>query len=134
MSHATWGHIMSIIQFVYGTFTLFGLSSQIIPLPIFQHRRFRSSARYAPLPIYSNGFGLLHYIFLGSSPFARHYSENLSRFLFLQVLRCFTSLGSPPVLNRLFWVAPFGYLRIFNRLHLPVAFRSLPRPSSPPVA
>ena len=30
---------------------------------------------------------------LGCSHFARHYSGNLIRFLFLQLLRCFTSLG-----------------------------------------
>ncbi len=29
------------------------------------------------------------------------------------------------------WVVPFGYLRIIGRSHLPVAFRSVPRPSSP---
>jgi hypothetical protein len=28
-------------------------------------------------------------------------------------------------------VAPFGYLRINDRSHLPAAFRSVPRPSSP---
>ena len=32
------------------------------------------------------------------------------------------------------WIAPFGYLRIEARLQLPVAFRSLPRPSSAPSA
>ena len=32
------------------------------------------------------------------------------------------------------WVSPFGHLRIDGCLHLPVAFRSLPRPSSPPCA
>ena len=31
-------------------------------------------------------------------------------------------------------VAPFGYLRIYTCLQLPVAFRSLPRPSSAPSA
>ena len=31
---------------------------------------------------------------LGSFPFARHYSGNRYFFLFLQVLRCFSSLGS----------------------------------------
>ena len=31
-------------------------------------------------------------------------------------------------------VAPFGYLRIFTRLQFPGAFRSCPRPSSPPEA
>ncbi len=29
------------------------------------------------------------------------------------------------------WVAPFGYLRINCYLHIPAAFRSLSRPSSP---
>ena len=33
---------------------------------------------------------------LGSSPFARHYWGNHSYFLFLQVLRCFSSLRWPP--------------------------------------
>ena len=32
---------------------------------------------------------------LGSSPFARRYLENRVYFLFLQVLRCFSSLRSP---------------------------------------
>ena len=29
------------------------------------------------------------------------------------------------------WVAPFGNLRVNDRVHLTVAYRSLPRPSSP---
>ena len=33
---------------------------------------------------------------LGSSPFARHYLGNHCYFLFLQVLRCFSSLRLPP--------------------------------------
>ena len=57
-------------------------------------------------------------------------------FLFLEVLRCFSSLGSP---SRLCgsnspsdcWVVPFGDLRINAYLQLPAAFRSLSRPSSP---
>ena len=32
------------------------------------------------------------------------------------------------------WIAPFGYLRIISCLPIPVAFRSLPRPSSAPDA
>ena len=35
---------------------------------------------------------------------------------------------------RLYRVSPFGYPRIYARLQLPVAFRRLPRPSSPPGA
>ena len=79
-----------------------------------------------------NAFGL------GSSPFDRHYSGNRSFFLFLEVLRCFSSLRSPhlndgdrPSACR---VAPFGYVRIKSCLQIPGAFRSLPRPSSPPEA
>ena len=37
---------------------------------------------------------------LGSSPFARRYLENQWLFLFLEVLRWFTSLGSLPALRR----------------------------------
>src|SRR5699024_352258 len=32
------------------------------------------------------------------------------------------------------WVAPFGYLRIWAKMQLPAAFRSLTRPSSPACA
>ena len=34
----------------------------------------------------------------------------------------------------LYWVAPFGNLRVESYLHLTVAYRSLSRPSSPPRA
>ena len=58
-------------------------------------------------------------------------------FLFLEVLRCFSSLGLPSGIGQSncpsdSWVVPFGYLRINGHLHLPAAFRSLSRPSSPP--
>lgn len=57
-------------------------------------------------------------------------------FLFLQVLRCFSSLRSPHRISgddipsgcR---VVPFGNRRIKGHLHLPDAYRSLSRPSSP---
>ena len=59
-------------------------------------------------------------------------------FLFLQVLRCFSSLRWPPALRdgtpsrcRVF---PFGHPRIKGYLLLPAAYRSLSRPSSPPRA
>ena len=58
-------------------------------------------------------------------------------FLFLEVLRCFSSLRSPHYIrsdNRppACWVVPFGNPRIKGHLHLPGAYRSLSRPSSPP--
>lgn len=47
----------------------------------------------APLPLLCNGCNLSHIAGLGSSAFARHYLRNHACFLFLEVLRCFSSLG-----------------------------------------
>ena len=75
---------------------------------------------------------------LGWPPFARRYSGGHSCFPFLRLLGCFGSSGSPPpsggcrALARR--VAPFGHPRINGRSRLPVDFRGLPRPSSPPGA
>ena len=61
-------------------------------------------------------------------------------FLFLGVLRCFSSPRLPHYTccsdNRpsACWVVPFGNPRINGHLHLPEAYRSLSRPSSPPRA
>ena len=75
---------------------------------------------------------------LGSFPFARRYSGNRCFFLFLRLLRCFSSPGSLPYV--MYWrmddrgllcrVSPFGYLRVIGYLLLTAAFRSLSRPSS----
>ena len=75
---------------------------------------------------------------LGSSGFARRYSRNRCFFLFLRLLRCFSSPGSPPYAmdSRMdtwafpMWVSPFRHPRIKGYLLLPVAFRSLSRLSS----
>ena len=75
---------------------------------------------------------------LGSCAFARHYLRNRSYFLFLRVLRCFSSPRSPRTQVR--WrdrsrqVSPFGHRRVVAHLPLAGAFRSLSRPSSPPRA
>ena len=79
----------------------------------------------------------LNIIGLGCSAFARHYLRNHFCFLLLWVLRCFSSPRSPSLRND--WpstsrVAPFGNLGIKGYLHLPQAYRSLSRPSSPPRA
>src|SRR5574344_321845 len=74
---------------------------------------------------------------LGSFPFARRYSGNRCFFLLLLLLRCFSSEGSPTFrcdTSSTYRVAPFGYPRIDSCLPIPAAFRSLPRPSSPPRA
>ena len=75
---------------------------------------------------------------LGSSAFARRYLRNHFCFLFLRLLRCFSSPGSLPYVMD--WrmdgwspssrVSPFRHLRIKDYLHLPAAFRSLSRLSS----
>ena len=71
---------------------------------------------------------------LGFSPVARRYWGNHCCFLLLQVLRCFSSLRLPTLrysTSSMYWVVPFGNLRIKGYLHLPGAYRSLSRPSSP---
>ena len=69
---------------------------------------------------------------LASSTFARRYSRNLVWFLFLWVLRCFSSPRSPrKTMNSSYdlWffiivVSQFGNLRIEAYLQLPAAYRS----------
>ncbi len=75
---------------------------------------------------------------LGSSRFARRYSGNRCFFLFLRLLRCFSSPGSPrmvmysPCGGGVFprRVSPFRHRWIDGYLPLPSAFRSLSRLSS----
>ena len=75
---------------------------------------------------------------LGSFHFARRYFENRVFFLFLRLLRCFSSPGSLRIpmdseygdgglLRR---VSPFRHLRVTGYLLLTAAFRSLSRLSS----
>ena len=123
---------LPFLYFAYGTFTLFGISSQIFLLYFNFQRISRSSAMTVPLPHNDNGCFLLHHHGLGSSPFARHYSGNL--FDFFSSSYYDVSLRWVRLHFWLFWVFPFGYPRFFDRLLLPLAFRSLPRPSSPSVS
>ena len=74
----------SLIFLFYRTLTFFGLPSQTI--------LFQSVSRLcSPNPNIASNIGL------GSSYFARHYFRNRVFFLFLQVLRCFSSLRSLPI-------------------------------------
>ncbi len=70
--------------FAYGTLTLFGPDLHRCSAGFVC----RSSPARNPIKTYLHG--------LGSSPFARRYSENRSYFLFLRLLRCFSSPGSLP--------------------------------------
>ena len=75
---------------------------------------------------------------LGSSAFARRYLRNRCFFLFLRVLRCFSSPGSlhTPMdsvhddRSSSCRVPPFRHPRLNGYLLLPAAFRSLSRLSS----
>ena len=125
MSRPTQDSAISLHVCLYGPFTLFGYAFQRIPILC-------SSNIAVLLPrICRNKYGL------GCFPFARRYLGNRSFFLFLLLLRCFSSEGWPtsrcgrPSACR---VVPFRYLRIYSRLQIPGAFRSLPRLSSPPRA
>ena len=77
---------------------------------------------------------------LGSFPFARRYLGNRCFFLFLRLLRCFTSAGSlhTPMdsahgdRGTPGRVSPFRHPRLFGYLLLTAAFRSLSRLSSAP--
>ena len=74
-------HLLSI--FVYRTFTFFGMLSLNISTNL------NLGFLCIPYPINIATYGL------GFSYFARHYFRNRFLFLFLQVLRCFSSLRSP---------------------------------------
>ena len=111
--------------FTYGAFTLSGRLSQnrSVNLPESCMRSMTPACTHAGL---------------GSSAFARRYLRNRCFFLFLRVLRCFSSPGSPPYVmdwrmdtrGFLVWVSPFRNLRINGYLLLPEAYRSLSRLSS----
>lgn len=65
---------------------------------------------------------------LGPSHFARHYSGNHCCFLFLRLLRCFSSPGlplSPGPWSPTRGVAPFGHLRIVSLCADPRSFSQL---------
>ena len=127
VSRVSWyfGYCLSLFVFPYGAFTLSGRLSQ-----------YRSG---------NSEYNLLQSVTLqcthrslGSFPFARRYSGNRCFFLFLRLLRCFSSPGSLPYV--MYWrmddrgflcrVSPFGNLRVSGYLLLTAAYRSLSRPSS----
>ena len=110
---------------------------------------------YGPLTLWGAGFHRLHLISElpyrgpttpGTSPrfgLFRFRSPLLTEsilFLFLRLLRCFTSPGVAPTVlciqtagtgHDSSRVTPFGNPRVIACLPLTVAYRSLPRPSSP---
>ena len=125
MSRCTLDPTIVISDFAYGAFTLSGWLSQ-------NHSAIRHESIIVVLTPGCTHPGL------GSFPFARRYSENRLFFLFLRLLRCFSSPGSLRTpMNSVYddmtsscRVSPFRYLRINGYLLLHEAFRSLSRLSS----
>ena len=111
--------------FAYGAFTLSGRLSQNRSAK-FVESIMRSEPRDARTPVWALPFSLA----------ATH--RITCCFLFLRLLRCFSSPGSPPYVmdwrmddtSSSYRVSPFRHLRIKDYLHLPAAFRSLSRLSS----
>ena len=111
--------------FMYGAFTLSGWLSQNHSAKLVRSIM-RSEPRNARIPVWALPFSLA----------ATH--RITCCFLFLRLLRCFSSPGSLPYVMD--WrmddwslssrVSPFRYLRINGYLLLPEAFRSLSRLSS----
>ena len=125
MSRGTLDPALLCSDFAYGAFTLCGRLSQNRSA-IFTDTCWQS---VTPECTHSG---------LGSSPFARRYLGNRCFFLFLRVLRCFSSPGSPHTpmdsvhddRSSSCRVPPFRDPRIDGYLLLPAAFRSLSRLSS----
>ena len=113
--------------FVYRTLTFYGMLSQTFLLS-----SFLTYCSPNPMCISTHG--------LGSSYFARHYSRNHSLFSLPMGTKMFQFPTFPSLhyfthvmILGLFspkWVPSFGYLWIVRYLLLPIAFRSLSRPSS----
>ena len=85
VSRRTLGVTRLYAVFVYGAFTLFRLSFQI-----------SSTNALLDFVVTPNPLGISTKC-LGSSYFARHYFRNRVYFLFLRVIRCFSSPGSPRI-------------------------------------
>ena len=122
-TYSGYRHVNS--SFAYGAFTLSGRLSQNRSAK-FVESIMRSEPRDARIPVWALPFSLA----------ATH--RITCCFLFLRLLRCFSSPGSLPYVmdwrmddrGFLCRVSPFGNLRVSGYLLLTAAYRSLSRPSS----
>ena len=85
----------SLSHFIYRAITFYGSSFQMILLwfSFITSCGIHSYHNILPQPLYDNDCTLLRHTSLGSCPFARHYLGNRFYFLFLELLRCFSSLA-----------------------------------------
>ena len=119
-------------SFPYGAVTRYGRLFHGVPVLVSLRRR-RQDLRSRPFNPVGATPCAWHAYGLGYSLFAHHYLGNHCYFLFLELLRCFSSLRSPsapmnsgrndPLLTDR--VSPFGHLRILGCLLLPEDYRRL---------
>jgi hypothetical protein len=93
VSRSTWVSSKSQSIFAYRTITFCGRSFQNLSTNglVFDSPACPEPDLRIPLPLYYNASGLEHNTGLGCFPFARRYSGNRGCFLFLGLLRCFSS-------------------------------------------
>ncbi len=125
-----------LFRFNYGAITLCGRPFQVLHLQnsFVTSRGLRDDLRQNPTTPSMQHTRAIRILGLGSSHFARRYFGNRNFFLFLRVLRCFTSPRSLP-LDYVFikgiprhypgWVTPFGHPRIKACLAAPRGFSQL---------
>ena len=123
MSRPTQGTANLLTTYVYGTFTLFGPSFQNNSTS-FQLVYRSPTTPHMPKHIWFRLIPVRSPLLRESLLFSFPPGNEMFQF------PGFASdiIGYPPVGG---WVAPFGNLRINGYLHLPTAYRSLSRPSSP---
>ena len=123
-----------------GVFSLGGWSPHIqtgfhVSRPTHLSSKYAFQVRgYHPLWLFFPEHSFKHIKTFGLIRFRSPLLTESLRFLFLRVLRCFSSPGLLLLrgnTSSMYWVAPFGHLRINSCVPIPAAFRSLPRPSSP---
>ena len=124
--------------YTYGTITLYGATFQwtsTSPHLFYSATGRQTSNKHTPQPRTHNPCRVIHVHGLASSAFARHYSRNHCCFLFLWVLRCFTSprsLHTPYFIQARVTghdssqVSPFGHPRITARLPTPRGLSQAP--------
>ena len=114
----------------YRTITFYGSASHLILLTamLLRHYGISRMKSHDPVPATLPAW---HRYGLGLSPFARRYWGNCFYFLFLLLLRCFSSQAYRFRAYHLgMQVTPFGNSGVIDYVHLDLTYRSLSRPSS----
>ena len=114
----TWEHIPGRpADFAYGAFTLYGAVFQLLPLStgFVTPRGVGGPLRICPTTPYGLRPPPWHPYGLGYSPFARRYLGNRIRFLFLGLLKGFTSPGwAPAKRDASLWASGFPHSGILG--------------------